>query len=95
MGYVTRKGTRVLHPRSARAAITAEVYHDAAEYVVYRRFVHRDFVGDEGDGLLIHSVDHARFADHAHVVNLVNGCTSIVPWDTMAHSIKPADVKSL
>jgi hypothetical protein len=94
MAFMTRKGTRVLHPRAAQTAISYEILRGADEYVTYARFSHRDFQAEAPDHLLVYDVgepDHPVLAGLAHVLNLVTGAVGIVPWDAMAHSIKPYD----
>lgn len=91
---ITRKGTRVLHKGASASAVFAEVYHDAGEYECYARFnVERGgaFVmcAEPNDHLLIYDERDERLAGMAHVLNLVNGMKAIVPWNAMAHNVKP------
>jgi hypothetical protein len=94
MAWVTRNGTRVLHPAASALAILAETYHDASEYRVYGRILVGDsdsprFAAEDGDTLLVHHCDEPRLPDMAHVLNLVNGMNALIPWNALAHTAKP------
>ena len=97
MPYQTRKGTKVLQQKASSLAIIAEIYRDADEYVVYDRFSVGDryeprFAAEPPDHLLVWNVDagkHPALEGMAHALNLVTGQQALIPWNAMAHSVKP------
>jgi hypothetical protein len=91
----TRKGTKVLHEAAARQAIIAEVYHDADEYVCYRRFTvgtkygtdEPRFAAEPPDHLLVYqSSDRPEWC---YAINLVNGTAASLDWKDLADTVKP------
>lgn len=103
MAYVTRRGTTVLHPDAIRHAIIAESYTHGdpsvlSEYRVYKRFsVRGEQFAEEGDTLMARNSEVPPSLRERHpgglawVCNLTNGLTKLVPWETMAHSVKPVE----
>jgi hypothetical protein len=88
MAYVTRKGTTVLNQQASALAIIAETYRNADEYEVYADFRVADrFDAMDGDRLLVSQ--SAGIPTMAHVLNLITGQQALIPWDAMAHSVRP------
>jgi hypothetical protein len=88
MAYVTRKGTTVLNQQASALAIIAETYRNADEYEVYADFRVADrFDAMDGDRLLVSQ--SANIPTMAHVLNLITGQQALIPWDAMAHSVRP------